>query len=102
MVPDALVSLGIWPMGRHRTAGVGVTPSLRATRGRAEGFAGAGEDPTDAIASGPHHREYYDLVHDPFELSNLFEDGIKGDEPNVKMLHARLGALRHCIGSACR
>ena len=48
------------------------------------------------------YREYYNLVRDPWELTNLFADGIKGDEPNVKLLHARLEALRHCIGIACR
>lgn len=48
------------------------------------------------------YREYYDLVHDPWELSNLFADGIPGNEPNAKLLHARLAALRHCIGPACR
>ena len=48
------------------------------------------------------YREYYDLVHDPWELSNLFADGIPGNEPNAKALHARLAALRHCIGNACR
>ena len=44
------------------------------------------------------YREYYDLVRDPLELTNLFADGIRGDEPDVKMLHASLAALRHCIG----
>ena len=48
------------------------------------------------------YREYYDLVRDPFELTNLFADGIRGNEPDAKALHARLSALRHCIGIGCR
>jgi arylsulfatase A-like enzyme len=48
------------------------------------------------------YREYYDLVHDPWELSNLYADGIGGNEPDTQALHTRLAALRHCIGTACR
>ena len=47
------------------------------------------------------YREYYDLVHDPWELSNLYADGTPGNEPNTKALHSRLAALRHCIGKGC-
>lgn len=47
------------------------------------------------------YREYYDLVRDPWELTNLFHDGVAGNEPNVKALHARLRALQHCSGRAC-
>lgn len=46
-------------------------------------------------------REYYNLVRDPWELTNLLHDGVRGNGPNVRRLHRRLQALRRCAGSSC-
>ena len=47
-------------------------------------------------------REYYDLVADPHQLTNLFGDGDPGNDPDVTELAARLAALRTCAGADCR
>jgi arylsulfatase A-like enzyme len=46
-------------------------------------------------------REYYDLRHDPWELTNLLHDGIASDDPDVAALHRRLAADRSCSGASC-
>jgi arylsulfatase A-like enzyme len=46
-------------------------------------------------------REYYDLTADPWQLTNLLEDGDPANDPDVAALSARLGAARTCVGSAC-
>lgn len=46
-------------------------------------------------------REYYDLLHDPWQLRNTLRDGIPGNEPNLAALHARIVALQHCHGKTC-
>jgi arylsulfatase A-like enzyme len=46
-------------------------------------------------------REYYDLVNDPWELTNLLRDGVANNNPDVNALHATLTADRSCAGSEC-
>ena len=47
------------------------------------------------------HREYYDLVADPFELENLLADGNAANDPNTAALSAQLAADRDCTGASC-
>jgi arylsulfatase A-like enzyme len=47
------------------------------------------------------HREYYDLIADPFELENLLADGSAANDPPTAVLSAQLAADRDCSGSAC-
>jgi hypothetical protein len=47
------------------------------------------------------HREYYDLTTDPYELQNLLNDGIPGNDPPVASLSAQLAKDRECVGGAC-
>ena len=47
-------------------------------------------------------REYYDLVADPHQLTNLFGDGDPTNDPDVSELEARLAAMRTCAGADCR
>ncbi|HEX9823834.1 MAG TPA: sulfatase [Actinomycetota bacterium] len=45
-------------------------------------------------------REYYDLVSDPWQLTNLLgDDDPTNDPPDVADLAARLAALRRCAGT---
>jgi arylsulfatase A-like enzyme len=46
-------------------------------------------------------REYYDLRHDPYELTNLLHDGTATDDPDVAALHRQLAADRSCSGASC-
>jgi hypothetical protein len=46
-------------------------------------------------------REYYDLVNDPWQLTNLLGDGTTSNDPNVTQLHTRLTADRTCAGATC-
>ena len=46
-------------------------------------------------------REYYDLVNDPWQLTNLLADGNPNNDPNVAALHAQLTADRSCTGGTC-
>ncbi|MGH2595045.1 MAG: sulfatase family protein [Actinomycetota bacterium] len=48
-----------------------------------------------------YFREYYDLTKDPLELTNLFADGIAGNEPAIRPLTRRLTADRRCAGDTC-
>jgi arylsulfatase A-like enzyme len=47
------------------------------------------------------HREYYDLLADPFELENLLADGNAANDPPTAALSAQLAADRECAGSGC-
>ena len=47
------------------------------------------------------HREYYDLLADPFELDNLLADASSANDPNTAALSAQLTADRECVGAAC-
>jgi arylsulfatase A-like enzyme len=47
-------------------------------------------------------REYYDLVVDPFQLTNLFEDRNPRNDPWAPALGRELDDLKACAGEACR
>lgn len=46
-------------------------------------------------------REYYDLVADPFQLTNLFGDDDPANDPDGAELSERLVAYRNCTGAGC-
>lgn len=46
-------------------------------------------------------REYYDLVGDPWQLTNLYADGIPGNDPPIAPLSAQLASDRACAGTTC-
>ncbi len=48
------------------------------------------------------YREYYDLANDPWQLTNLLNDGNPGNDPPVAQLAAILAADRVCAGASCR
>ena len=47
-----------------------------------------------------HFREYYDLVADPWQLSNFLADKDPGNDPDVEALSARLRKAAVCVGTA--
>jgi arylsulfatase A-like enzyme len=47
------------------------------------------------------HREYYDMLADPFELDNLLADGNSANNPNTAALSAQLAADRECAAASC-
>ena len=55
-------------------------------------------DPTTGAVTG---HEYYDLVNDPDQLTNLFGDASTANDPNDTLWGARLDALRSCVGQQC-
>lgn len=96
--------------------GISLVPWLRdgsaAERGRAvylEGHAPGGRliIPFDAVFTGSDlymelsngEREYYDLVVDPHELENRFDD--PASAPRLAAVQALLAELRDCIGASC-
>jgi arylsulfatase A-like enzyme len=51
---------------------------------------------------GSGFREYYDLVKDPWQLENVFNNAVAGDEPtNAAQLAAQLAADKTCSGNTC-
>ena len=46
-------------------------------------------------------REYYDLVNDPYQMVNLYNDGDSTNNPDTVRLSAELAAAKTCVGSAC-
>jgi arylsulfatase A-like enzyme len=46
-------------------------------------------------------REYYDLNSDPYEMTNLLQDGNPANDPNVSALSEQLKRDRFCVGSEC-
>jgi arylsulfatase A-like enzyme len=51
---------------------------------------------------GSGFREYYDLVKDPWQLENVFNNSVAGDEPtNAAQLAAQLAADKTCSGNTC-
>jgi arylsulfatase A-like enzyme len=60
-------------------------------------YGGDGDDDADNLA----FREYYDLVKDPYQLTNLLHDGKSGNDPAVAPLQAQADADQTCAGSTC-
>jgi arylsulfatase A-like enzyme len=53
-------------------------------------------------ADGSGFREYYNLRTDPWQLDNVFNNRVVGDEPpNAARLAAQLAADRQCAGTSC-
>ena len=50
---------------------------------------------------GGTFREYYDLVADPWMLTNLYRDGNPNNDPAVGPLSSALAADRQCSGATC-
>jgi arylsulfatase A-like enzyme len=46
-------------------------------------------------------REYYDMVNDPYQLVNLYNDGNPNNDPNTATLSAALASAKTCVGTAC-
>ena len=47
-------------------------------------------------------KEYYDLIQDPWQLENVFEDGVESnDPPHEALLHDQLTSDRSCSGEGC-
>jgi arylsulfatase A-like enzyme len=46
-------------------------------------------------------REYYALYNDPYEMTNLLQDGNPSNDPNVSTLSEQLQRDRFCVGSEC-
>lgn len=47
------------------------------------------------------YREYYDLVADPHQLTNLFGDASTANDPAIAPLHNQLVAQKTCAGPTC-
>ncbi|MEO8422449.1 MAG: sulfatase [Actinomycetota bacterium] len=48
-----------------------------------------------------YFREYYNLVNDPLQLTNLYADGVAGNDPPIGPLNAQLTHDRTCAGTTC-
>ena len=46
-------------------------------------------------------REYYDVVRDPWRLTNILADGNAANDPSIWPLRTQLAADRTCRGSTC-
>ena len=46
-------------------------------------------------------REFYRLRRDPWQLTNLLNDGVRANNPNTHRLHRRLQHARLCSGASC-
>jgi arylsulfatase A-like enzyme len=51
--------------------------------------------------NGGTFREYYDLVNDPWMLTNLYRDGNPSNDPPIGPLSSTLAADRQCSGVNC-
>jgi arylsulfatase A-like enzyme len=51
--------------------------------------------------NGGTFREYYDLVKDPWMLTNLYRDGNRSNDPPIGPLSSTLAADRQCSGAGC-
>jgi len=45
--------------------------------------------------------EYYDLVADPYEMTNLLADGDPNNDPDITADAAALASARDCVGGGC-
>jgi arylsulfatase A-like enzyme len=46
-------------------------------------------------------REYYRIAEDPWQLTNLFGDGVPRNDPYAGALSAELAEARRCLGAEC-
>ena len=46
-------------------------------------------------------REYYDLLTDPLQMTNLYEDGDPLNDPSTFPLESQLDSDVQCAGEAC-
>jgi hypothetical protein len=46
-------------------------------------------------------RENYDLQTDPFQVTNLLQDGVDDNDPDVDQLHQRLVQAMTCKANNC-
>lgn len=46
-------------------------------------------------------REYYDNLSDPWQLTNLLEDGDPNNDPDIAALDAQLAPDKSCVGGDC-
>jgi arylsulfatase A-like enzyme len=51
------------------------------------------------VAGEVTFREYYDLRSDPWQLRNLFEDRVRGNDPSSESLEETLDRDRLCLGN---
>jgi arylsulfatase A-like enzyme len=51
--------------------------------------------------NGGTFREYYDLINDPWMLTNLYRDGNPANDPPIAPLSSALAADRACSGATC-
>jgi len=74
-----------------------IVPTFRAVRSERHLY-------VEWYAGDDHEYELYDLVADPFELTNLVAtaDGAAAYESTTASLHARLEELAVCSGESCR
>ena len=56
---------------------------------------------TNATNTTPTFREYYDMINDPYQLTNLYNDGNTTNDPNTAVLSAQLASLKNCAGTTC-
>jgi arylsulfatase A-like enzyme len=54
-----------------------------------------------AWSDGTPVREYYDLLNDPYEVTNLLHDGDPSNDPNTSAIAIKLQRERLCSGSNC-
>jgi arylsulfatase A-like enzyme len=75
-----------------------VVPTWRSIRTAAEQYIETYDEETGAVAS----REYYDLLNDPFQLTNLLGDADPSNDPSadkVALLSLQLERDRNCAGT---
>jgi arylsulfatase A-like enzyme len=82
----------------YNSPDVGPLQSWAATRTRTYQYVENYDQPE---LNGGTFREYYDLVNDPWMLTNLYQDGNPSNDPPIEPLSTTLTADRQCSGTAC-
>jgi arylsulfatase A-like enzyme len=82
----------------YNSPDVGPLQSWAATRTRTYQYVENYDQPE--LSSGTF-REYYDLVNDPWMLTNLYQDGNPNNDPPFEPLSVQLAADRQCAGPTC-
>jgi arylsulfatase A-like enzyme len=55
----------------------------------------------DDTSGARDFREYYNVTLDPYQLTNLIQDGNARNDPYLPPLEKELGSARTCVGSTC-